>query len=57
MQFAHALKLPTLEFHGLTLLKRVTIIAKDNKIVKVFYPIFPPNVDAGDVLRWLKETR
>ncbi|HKU18103.1 MAG TPA: peroxiredoxin [Candidatus Saccharimonadales bacterium] len=53
MKFAAALKLPTFQFHDLTLLKRVTLIAQNNKIVKVFYPIFPPNTDAGKVLAWL----
>lgn len=54
MEFAKALKLPTFEFHGITLLKRATIVAQNNKIVKVFYPIFPPSSDAGNVLRWLR---
>jgi len=57
MEFAHALKLPTLEFHGLTLIRRVTLIARDNKIVKVFYPIFPPASDAPHVLKWLRENQ
>lgn len=54
MQFAKALKLPTFEFHGMTLLKRVTLVARNNRIVKVFYPIFPPNSDAANVLGWLQ---
>lgn len=54
MQFAKALKLPTFEFHGMTLLKRATLIAQNNKIVKVFYPIFPPASDAANVLGWLQ---
>jgi peroxiredoxin len=53
MQFTKALELPTLEFHSMQLLKRATLIACDNKIVKVFYPIFPPNSDAPQVLAWL----
>lgn len=54
MKFAKALKLPTFTFHGMTLLKRVTLIAQNNKIVKVFYPIFPPNRDSANVLGWLR---
>lgn len=54
MHFAEALKLPTFQFHDLTLLKRVTLIAQNNKIVKVFYPIFPPGSDAANVLKWLR---
>jgi peroxiredoxin len=57
MQFAKTLKLPTFEFHGATLLKRATLIARSNKIVKVFYPIFPPNSDAANVLTWLRENQ
>lgn len=57
MEFARALKLPTLEFHGLTLIRRVTLIARDNVIVKVFYPIFPPASDAPRVLEWLRENQ
>lgn len=55
MEFAKALKLPTLAFHGVTLLKRATLIVQNNQIVKVFYPIFPPSSDAGNVLRWLRD--
>jgi len=55
MHFAKALKMPTFEFHGMKLLKRVTLVARDNKIVKVFYPIFPPNSDAAQVLTWLRD--
>lgn len=55
MQFATAMKLPTFKFHDTTLLKRVTIVARDNKVAKVFYPIFPPNSDAANVLEWLRE--
>lgn len=47
------LKLPTFEVAGEVLLKRLTMIIKDGIIVKVFYPVFPPNEDAGEVLAWL----
>jgi peroxiredoxin len=49
-----ALDLPTFEIAGLTLYKRLTLVAEDARIVKVFYPVFPPNANAGDVLRWLQ---
>jgi peroxiredoxin len=54
MQFAKALRLPTFQFHDMTLLKRVTLIAQNNKIVKVFYPVFPPSSDAANALSWLR---
>jgi peroxiredoxin len=49
-----ALGLPTLEVAGLTLLKRLAMVADDGRITKVFYPVFPPDRNAGDVLAWLK---
>jgi peroxiredoxin len=49
-----ALDLPTFEIEGLTLYKRLTLVAEDARIVKVFYPVFPPDANAGEVLRWLR---
>ena len=49
-----ALNLPTFEISGLTLYKRCTLVAEDARIAKVFYPVFPPDANAGDVLRWLQ---
>jgi peroxiredoxin len=50
-----ALNLPTFEIAGLTLYKRLTLVAEDARIVKVFYPVFPPDANAGDVLQWLRD--
>jgi peroxiredoxin len=49
-----ALDLPTFEIGGLTLYKRITLVAERARIVKVFYPVFPPDANADDVLRWLQ---
>jgi peroxiredoxin len=49
-----ALNLPTFEIAGLTLYKRLTLVAEDARIAKVFYPVFPPDANAGDVMRWLQ---
>ncbi len=49
-----ALRLPTFEIAELTLYKRITLVAEDARIVKVFYPVFPPDANAGDVLAWLQ---
>ena len=49
-----ALRLPTFEIAGLTLYKRLTLIAEQGRIVKVFYPVFPPDANAGDVLAYLE---
>jgi len=49
-----ALGLPTFGIAELTLYKRITLVAEDARIVKVFYPVFPPDANAGDVLAWLR---
>ena len=53
-QLGAALGLPTFEIAGLTLYKRITLVAEQARIVKVFYPVFPPDANAGDVLDWLR---
>ena len=52
-----ALRLPTLQVAGLTLIKRLAMIIDDARITKIFYPVFPPDRNAGDVLAWLQEHR
>jgi len=54
LAFTRALNLPTMEVAGLTLIKRLALIIDDAKISHVFYPVFPPDRNAGDVLDWLK---
>ncbi len=49
-----ALNLPVMEVAGLTLIKRLALIIDDGRITHVFYPVFPPDRNAGDVLMWLK---
>ena len=49
-----ALNLPTMEVAGLTLIKRLALIVDSGRINHVFYPVFPPDRNAGDVLAWLK---
>jgi peroxiredoxin len=51
-----ALKLPTFEVRAKKLLKRISLVAVDGKIVKVFYPVFPPDQNARNVLEWLDST-
>jgi peroxiredoxin len=50
---AEALSLPTLEVEGMRLLRRVTLIVADGQIQKVFYPVFPPDKNAEEVVKWL----
>ena len=50
-----ALRLPTFEVDGMRLIKRLTLIVKDNAIEHVFYPVFPPDENAGQVIRRLRD--
>jgi peroxiredoxin len=54
MEFARALKLPTFTVEGMTLLKRLTLVARNGRIEQVFYPVFPPDKHAEEVIAWLK---
>ncbi|HLK46568.1 MAG TPA: peroxiredoxin [Bryobacteraceae bacterium] len=49
----NALRLPTFNFEGVRLLKRLTMITSAGKIEKVFYPVFPPDKHAEEVIAWL----
>jgi peroxiredoxin (alkyl hydroperoxide reductase subunit C) len=55
LELTEALQLPTMQVAGLTLIKRLALIVDDGRITHVFYPVFPPDSNAGDVLAWLKE--
>lgn len=50
----NTLKLPTFEFNEMRLLKRMAWVCEDGKILKVFYPVFPPDKNAETVITWLK---
>ena len=56
LQLRDALGLPTFEIAGHTLYKRLALVSVGGWIAKVFYPVFPPDRNAADVLAWL-ETR
>lgn len=49
-----ALRLPTFEFEGLTLYRRMALVVEACAIAKVFYPVFPPDENAANVLAWLE---
>lgn len=53
-RLAKALNLPTFEVEGTQLLKRLTLVIRNNRIEHVFYPVFPPNESADQVLSWLR---
>ncbi len=53
LELAQALDLPTFAADGERLYKRLTMIVADGRIEHVFYPIFPPDEHAAQVLEWL----
>jgi peroxiredoxin len=50
LRFASALRLPTFEVEGMTLIKRLTLVVDGGSIARVFYPVFPPDRHAEEVL-------
>ena len=57
LTLARAIKLPTFAAAGMRLLKRMVLVIDDGIIVKVFYPIFPPDKSADEVIAWLLASR
>jgi peroxiredoxin len=57
LTLTRALDLPTFETSGMVLLKRLTMVIQDGVIEHVFYPVFPPDRNAADVVAWLRANR
>ena len=55
LALTRAMRLPTFETGGMTLLKRFTLVIDDGMISHVFYPVFPPDRSATDVIQWLSK--
>lgn len=55
LKLTRAMNLPTFETSGMTLLKRFTLVIEDGKVERVFYPVFPPDRNASDVIEWLSQ--
>jgi peroxiredoxin len=53
LALARAIKLPTFTVTNMILLKRMTLVVDDGMITKVFYPVFPPDQNADEVIAWL----
>lgn len=52
-----AMRLPTFEASGMTLLKRLTLVINEGVVEHVFYPVFPPDRNAVEVLECLKSSK
>ena len=53
LALAQAMRLPTFRAAGQTLLRRLTLVIRDGRVEHVWYPVFPPDRHAGEVLQWL----
>jgi peroxiredoxin len=53
LKLTRAMQLPTFETSGMTLLKRLTMVIDNGTLRHVFYPVFPQDESAKDVIRWL----
>lgn len=54
LEFQDKLNIPTFQFEDKRLYKRLTLIVKESKIIKVFYPVFPPDKHIFEILEWLE---
>ncbi len=54
MALTKAMNLPTFDAAGMTLLRRLSLVIRDGRIAQVFYPVFPPDRSADEVIAWLK---
>jgi len=57
LTLARAIRLPTFTVAGMTLLKRMALVIEDGVIAKVFYPVFPPDKNAAEVIAWLQASK
>jgi peroxiredoxin (alkyl hydroperoxide reductase subunit C) len=57
LALVNAIQLPTMQVAGATLIKRLAMVIDAGKVSKVFYPVFPPDRNASDVLAWLEQNR
>jgi peroxiredoxin len=55
LTLAHALSLPLMEVEGMRLNRRLTMIVRDGVIIRVFYPVFPPDKNVDDVIAVLEQ--
>jgi peroxiredoxin len=54
LEFHEKMNIPTFQVDGKTMYKRVTLVVQKSKIIKVFYPVFPPDKHIFEILKWLE---
>ena len=57
LRFVEALGMPTFEWEGKRVVRRITLAVERGRIVRVWYPVFPPDKSADEVLEWLRKER
>ena len=57
LRLTRAMRLPTFEVDGMTLLRRMAWVIDDGVVSHVFYPVFPPEQSAGDVVAWRRQQK
>jgi peroxiredoxin len=55
LKLAAAPGLPTFQAGGMQLYRRLTLVIEDGRVAHVFYPVFPPDGHAAEVLAWLRD--
>jgi peroxiredoxin len=54
LEMVEALSLPTFDFNGMRLIKRITLFLRDGVVEHLIYPVFPPDRSAAEAVRWLE---
>lgn len=57
LEFQTALKLPTFEWEGKKVIRRMCLAIEGGKVIRCWYPIFPPDANVHEVITWLKERK
>ena len=57
LKLTRALDLPTFTVDGMTLIRRMAWVIDDGVITRVFYPVFPPDKNAEEVVSWIQSSR
>ena len=57
LALTNAMRLPIMQVAGMTLLKRLALAIDDGRVTKAFYPVFPPDRNASEVLAWLEKNQ
>ena len=57
LELTRAMNLPTFTVAGMALLKRMAWVVDDGVLTKVFYPVFPPDKSAEEVIAWIQTSR